>query len=93
MVEFAENEMGYDLQFPLFVGADCIAFQGTTVDLCRNYQSETTVRAPCIVVTNPFSQEPTEMLFVQWDHEIQTLASHTAISRNRNGSKDFVMRK
>jgi hypothetical protein len=31
--------------------------------------------APSIVVTNPFRQEPTEMFFVQWDHEIQALAS------------------
>jgi len=34
------------------------------------------VRAPSIVVTNPFRQEPTQMLFVPWDHEIQTLASY-----------------
>jgi hypothetical protein len=71
-----ENGMGYDLQSPRFVGAECIAFHGTTVDLCRNSRSESTVRAPSIVVTNPFRQEPTEMLLVQWDHEIQTLASH-----------------
>ena len=56
--------------------ADCIAFHGTAVALCRNSRSETTVRAPSIVVTNPLRQEPTEMLLVQGDHEIQTLASY-----------------
>ena len=76
MVESAENRTGYDPQFPLFVGAECIAFHGTTVDLCWNSRSETAVRAPRIVVTNPFRQEPPQMLFVQGDHEIQTLASY-----------------
>ena len=44
MVESAENGTGDDPQFPLFVGADSIAFHGTTVELCRNSRSETTVR-------------------------------------------------
>ena len=76
MVESAENSTGDDPQFPLFVGADCIAFHATAVALCRNSRSQTTVRAPSIVVTNPFRQQPTEMLLVQGDHEIQTLASY-----------------
>jgi len=31
---------------------------------------------PSVVMTNPFGQDPTEMLFVQRDHEIRTLASY-----------------
>ena len=76
MVEPAENRTGDDPQFPLFVGADCITFHGTAVALCRNTGSQTAVRSPGIVITNPFRQEPTEMPFAQRDHEIQTLASY-----------------
>ena len=76
MVESAENGTEHDPQFPLFVGADSVAFHGTAVALCRNSRPETTVGAPSIVVTNPFRQDPPEMLFVQGDHEIQTLASY-----------------
>jgi hypothetical protein len=32
MVKSAESGTGYDPQFPLLVGADCIAFHGTTVE-------------------------------------------------------------
>ena len=39
-------------------------------------RSETTVRAPSIVMTNPLRQESTEMPFAQRDLEIQTLASY-----------------
>jgi hypothetical protein len=75
-VESAENRTGDYLQFPLWGYADCAASYGTALALRRDSRSQTTVRAPSIVVANPFRQEPTEMLFVERDHEIQTLASH-----------------
>ena len=76
MVESAENRTRDYLQFPLWGYVDCAPSYGTAVALCRNARSQTTVRAPSIVVTNPFRQEPTEMLFIQRDHEIQTLPSY-----------------
>jgi hypothetical protein len=76
MMESAENRTGGYLQFPLWGYADCAASYGTVVGLRRNTRSQTAVRAPSIVMTNPFRQKPTETVFAQRDHDIQTLASY-----------------
>jgi hypothetical protein len=57
MVESAENGTGDYLQFPLWGYAECAASYVTAVALRRNSRSQTAVRAPSIVVTNPFPQE------------------------------------
>ena len=76
MVESPQNGTGDYLQFPPWGYAHCAASYGTAVALRRNSRSQTAVRAPSIVMTNPFRQEPTEVPFAQRDHEIQTLASY-----------------
>jgi hypothetical protein len=76
VVESAEKKTGDYLQFPLWGYADCAASYGTGMALRRNPRPKTAVRAPSIVMTNPFRQERAEMPFAQRDHEIQTLASY-----------------
>ena len=75
-MESAENGTGEDLQFHPLGCADCAASHGTAAGLLRNSGSETTMRSPRIVVTNPFTHQPTEMPLIERDHEIQTLASY-----------------
>jgi len=42
----------------------------------RNPRSQTQMRAPLVVVSDPLRQDPAQLFLTQWNHEIQTFATY-----------------
>lgn len=53
-----------------------ISWQKNDLGGFRNPRSQTQVRAPLIVVSDPLCQDPAQLFLTQWNYEIQAFAAH-----------------
>ena len=73
-MESPENRSNRNLAISPHGMSVAISWQKNDLGGFRNPRSQTQVRAPLIVVSDPLRQDPAQLFLTQWNYEIQAFA-------------------